>query len=331
MSEFRVETVRVGTIEKHPNADSLGIVRVFAYPVIIRLGDFAPGDLALYVPVDAVVPVEGPFAFLDNPAHPGKPVRVKAKRLRGVFSMGLLTKAPACAIREGEDFAERLGIAKYEEPESLVSEEDAPSPSGLVLPKYDIEGFRRWPDLLRPGENVEITEKLHGCQSRFVFHAGVLHVGSHTRWKRDSAENLWWRVAHRYNLAVKLARFPDLVFHGETFGQVQDLKYGAGKHDLFLRFFDIQNAYGDFLSRNERIAVLGEAQVDRVPDLFVGPWDHTLLGLAEGRSMVPGAANIREGIVIKPTVERRCDEIGRVILKQVSEAYLIRKGGTERH
>lgn len=38
MSEFKVEVVKVGPVEKHPNADSLGITKVYDYPVIVKKG-----------------------------------------------------------------------------------------------------------------------------------------------------------------------------------------------------------------------------------------------------------------------------------------------------
>ena len=46
-------------------------------------------------------------------------------------------------------------------------------------------------------------------------------------------------------------------------------------------------------------------------------------GLATARELA------REGVVIRPHDERRHDIIGRVILKSVSDAYLLRKNGTE--
>lgn len=319
MSEFSCPVVRVGPIEKHGNADTLGITSVYAFPVIVRLGDFAPGDLAVYVPVDAVVPDVPEWAFLADHR------RIKAKRLRGVFSMGLLVKAPA-GLAEGEDAAPVMGIVKYEEPEPVTtSGEDAPAPRGIQVPYYDIESFRRWPDVLQPGEDVEITEKLHGCNARAVFHAGALHVGSHGRWKLPDGATVWGRAAREARLAEKLSPHPDMVFYGEVYGQVQDLRYGARPGELFLRFFDILDGRtGRWLDRDERLAILTLAGLDAVPDLHVGPWSPDLLTLAEGRSML--ADNIREGIVIKPMRERCDDNIGRVILKLHGQAFLMRKG-----
>lgn len=49
-----------------------------------------------------------------------------------------------------------------------------------------------------------------------------------------------------------------------------------------------------------------------------------------GKETISGnETNIREGIVIKPIFERVDFSLGRVVLKSVSEEYLLRKGGTE--
>jgi tRNA-binding EMAP/Myf-like protein len=116
VSEFKVEVVTIGEIEKHPNADTLSITNVNGgYPCIIRTGELATGDRAVYVPVDALVPVtRKEFAFLD--AGKGRThERIKARKLRGVFSMGLLIKAPDGA-RVGDDMRAALGIEKWEPP-----------------------------------------------------------------------------------------------------------------------------------------------------------------------------------------------------------------------
>ncbi len=58
--------------------------------------------------------------------------------------------------------------------------------------------------------------------------------------------------------------------------------------------------------------------------------DETVEQLTNGKEAVSGEeANIREGVVIRPTEERRELELGRVILKSVSEKYLLRKNATE--
>ena len=57
MSEFHVAVTRLEKINKHPNADMLEITEVYGgYPCIIKAGTFNEGDLATYIPVDALVP-----------------------------------------------------------------------------------------------------------------------------------------------------------------------------------------------------------------------------------------------------------------------------------
>ncbi len=83
MSEFHIQVVRLGAVEPHPDADTLSITLVHGgYPCIIRTGELREGDLAVYVPVYAMVPVDRPAtAFLAPRAKKGW-ARIRALRLR---------------------------------------------------------------------------------------------------------------------------------------------------------------------------------------------------------------------------------------------------------
>lgn len=113
MSTFTVPVIRVKSIQKHPNADTLSFIDVDGVNVIFRTGDFNEGDLAVYVPVEAVVPLKRrEFAFLKT--KDGQEThRVKAKRLRGLYSEGLLVPVEFFE-NEGDDVAVKRGIVKYE-------------------------------------------------------------------------------------------------------------------------------------------------------------------------------------------------------------------------
>jgi len=330
MSTFSVPVVRLGPVSRHPNADTLSLTEVRGCPVVLRTGSFAEGDLAVYVPVDAVVDTTVPeLAFL---ATDGKvSVRIRAKRLRGTFSMGLLIPAPDGA-QEGDDLARRLRIAKWEEPEPVsMAGEQAKAPS-LLVPTYELEAWRHYGSLLfDAGEPVIVTEKLHGTNGRFVVDAaGNLHVGSHRTWKQLDGTTVWARVAEQYGLREKLARHPGLVFYGEVYGSgVQDLTYGHGAGRLSLAFFDVfDSKTGDYLSHGVAEALLDELSLPTVPVLYRGLLDVALLSrLAEEDSVHGG---IREGVVVRPVVERVSMAV-RCALKVVSERYLLRKGGTEHH
>jgi len=331
MSTFSVPVVRLGAVSRHPNADALSLTEVRGCPVVLRTGSFSEGELAVYIPVDAVVDTTVPeLACL---AADGKvSVRIRAKRLRGTFSMGLLIPAPADAA-EGDDLAERLRIVKYEEPEPVsMAGEQAKTPEGLHVPVYELEAWRHYgPTLFDAGEEVVVTEKLHGTNGRFVVDAeGWLHVGSHRTWKQLDGTTVWARVAEQYGLREKLGRHPGLVFYGEVYGSgVQDMTYGHGAGRLSLAFFDVfDSRTGDYLSHGTAEALLDELALPAVPVLYRGPLDVALLSrLAEEDSVHGG---IREGVVVRPVVERVSMAV-RCALKVVSERYLLRKGGTEHH
>lgn len=319
MSEFHVEVVRIGPVLKHENADALEITQVHGgYPCIMKSGSFREGDLAVYVPVDALVQTARPeFAFLG----PRPLERIKAKRLRGVFSMGLLVPAPPGAT-EGDDVREVLGVEKWEPAIDLGTAALAePPPEGPPIPVYDLEGLRKLKHLLVEGEEVVITEKIHGCNARF-FHDGTrLWAGSRTNWKREEGDALWWPVARA--LESKLQKIDrSYVVYGEVFGQVQDLKYDQ-KAAAF-RAFDIYDRdEGRYLDEGVFRAVCAWAFIDTVPELYRGPWSESLMSLAEGESTL--AAHVREGFVVRPVAERRDPRHGRVVLKMVGEGYLTRK------
>ena len=133
-SNHRVDMVRIPAIEKHPNADTLGIVRIRGYQVIVKLGEFNEGDLSAYIQPDSVVPPEDEFAFLwsaqgykDGDDIPLKYRRITVRKFRKEYSEGLLIRIPewvriddGAQVREpieGDDVSDALGITHYEPPE----------------------------------------------------------------------------------------------------------------------------------------------------------------------------------------------------------------------
>ena len=337
MSEFHVIVVELGKIGKHPNADTLSITQVMGgYPCIIRTGEFQPGDKAVYVPVDSLVPLKDPrFTFLSDRADK-EYQRVKAKKLRGIFSMGLLTKAdPSWEV--GQNVQEALGILKWEPEIDKISTNGECEKDWGFMPRYtDIEGLRKYKKLLQPGEEVVLTEKIHGANFRATFNGYQnpaipsdvplqLWVGSHNTIKRMDPNNLWWKAAIAADLSNKLSKLiGPVVLYGEVYGQVQDLKYGAKPGEVFLRFFDaLDSKTNRYLDYYDFRKLMEDLDLDVAPPLYIGPWSEDLIALSEGKSTL--ADNVREGFVVRPTKERYDNHVGRVILKMVGEGYHLRK------
>lgn len=350
MSEFHVTVVRLGPFGPHPNADTLDVTKVFDYTVVAKRGTFREGELAVYVPIDSVVPDDEEWHWLSPRDEQGNarfpvgqvPQRyrlIEAKKLRGVFSQGCLTPVSGNVrhlldlglCQEGSDVAATLGITKHEPPADVsVNGECEPAPKGWTFPVYtDVEGLRRYPDVLRPGEEVVVTEKIHGCNARYVHDGERLWVGSHTQVKRRDLTNAFWKAAIDLELEELLARVPMHVVFGEVYGQVMDLRYGVGRGECRFRAFDVWDVRSmRYLGFDAAQAVAYRMGIDWVPVLYRGPWDPGAINpLCEGKTLLGDADHVREGFVVRPVTERWDPTVGRVVLKRHGEGYLLRKKG----
>ena len=325
MTEFNVEVVTIDKIDKHTHADTLSVAHVFGgYPVVIKTGEYKLGDKAVYVPVDSLVPLGHPlFEFLRD-GNRGDTKRVRAKKLRGVFSMGLLVPADA-AWSVGDNVQERLGITKWEPVIAPAGGEQEDDPG--TLPVFtEIESYRKHTDLIAPGENVVLTEKIHGANARYAWHQGRLWAGSHRTFKRREAGGMWWDAADRYKLEATLRdHLPEKVVYGELYGNVQDLRYGAKASEVMFRAFDVfdlkSGRYLDYADFVQHCLAFG---IPMVPEVHYGKWSNDLLLRANGLSLIT-ADHCREGFVVRPVKERWDDTVGRVVLKLVGQDYLLRK------
>lgn len=210
MAEFTVEIVRISEpVEHHPNADRLSLVKVGGYTCIsAKLEDgshrYKQGDLVAYIPEAAVLPVWllKRMGFWDESRGCGtlsgsQKNRVKAIRLRGIFSQGILhpieqewTRDPhieslpyeIAGIRGendvyepvwcGDDVAGFLGITKYEPklPQNMTGVMGA---LYNVTLKYDFDSVQKKTALFEPGEDVVAHEKIHGTNIQIGYVPGL--------------------------------------------------------------------------------------------------------------------------------------------------------------
>src|SRR3990167_9344874 len=107
MSTHEILIVPV-VLEPHPNADTLSLVRVGGWTVVVRTSDWIGESKGIYVPPDYVVPnnSDPKWAFLGPEL---KHRRIKVKKLRGIYSEGLLVKADP-GMEVGQNVIEQLSI-----------------------------------------------------------------------------------------------------------------------------------------------------------------------------------------------------------------------------
>lgn len=338
MSTLKAEVVSV-VVEPHPNADRLDLCRVKGWQCVAQKGQYQTGDLAVYIPIDSVLTPEL-VAKLGIEKFYHK--RIKTLKLRGFISQGML--APLSIIpldsavvsqssvdggmrarAEGLDVTEALGITKYEEPIPVsMSGKIIPDEPGMV--KYtDIENIKNFPGLFAPDEAVVVREKIHGSNFRAYKRGGHLFVGSHRcNLVRDEG-NLYWRAAALLSLEEKLLEGEEVF--AEVYGSgVQDLAYGCKPGEIGASVFDILRD-GQYLKDADLTRECLDRGWPTAPLIHAGPFS--------GFSMPKKsylADQIIEGVVIRPPSEKYSVSLqGRTILKSLSDEYLLRKDGTERH
>jgi RNA ligase (TIGR02306 family) len=377
MSTFSVPVVKIRAIEPIAGADAIEAAVIGEYRSVIRKGQYEAGDLAVYIPEDSIVPEDILVELgLEGKLAGSHKNRVKPVTLRGCLSQGILYPIDNAAARAGDvkldvdvDVAELLGITKWEPPIPTYMSGDVYYAGKRLTVDYDIENFKKYPDVIETGETVSFTEKIHGTflgigilpdvdhdpkhyRNKFVvFSKGYGAQGLAFKDSDTSNGNVYIRACEALNLFDKLesakklfeseaAEHNDprgfsrpLYILGEVFGaSVQDLTYGM---PLSFRAFDVVSGY-----RYENQVYFGVdgvqqlcklLQIDTVPELFRGPFSpYVLKKYTAGKETVSGTeSHMREGIVIRLLEERSDPNIGRVILKSVSDDYLNRKGGTE--
>ena len=351
MSTFSAPVVEV-VLEKHPNADSLSIATFKGWQCIVKTSDFDNESLGVYIPVDAIAYADHPLlSFLQ-----GK--RVKTVKLRGILSQGVLL--PLSKVKEaynlnnisvGDDLHETLQLKKYVPPEVLEDlfggKQVSQAAAREVHPEFDkytdIENIKNFPDVLREGEDVYISEKLHGTSARLGFIDGILRVGSRNLSLKTTVgienQSVWHKTFAREDIDKKiiemsLAFDTDVIVYGEIVGKgIQDLHYGHLELPTFyvydLKFRSVETGQMIYLNYDELEAIVPSFDLKLVPFLYRGPYSKDLLTLRLGNDTVSNS-HMREGIVIKTIPERYSRELGRVTLKCVSEDYLLRKNAKDR-
>lgn len=355
MSSFAV-TVEEIAVHPHPNADRLELAQVGGYRAVVAKGAYTSGEFAVYIPEQAVLPdtLIAELGLTGKLAGKGRN-RVKAVRLRGELSQGIVCRPQVLADRdlaalaaERVDLAETLSIVKWVPPVP-VSMSGRAEPAAELLRWDDIENIKRYPNMFAAGEPVVATEKVHGTCGQFTYlrDTGTLLVTSKGLGAQRLAlvadeSNLYWRAARTYELEGVAAALAEklgavrLGLFGEIYGSgIQDLSYCREPGDVGFALFDLAYDPGDGSQRFVDAAALTELVSDRLPTvplLYTGPYDESALWrTATGREQLSGTeSHLREGLVVRAACERRSPLTGgRAVAKFVTEEYLTRTGGTE--
>ena len=261
--------------------------------------------------------------------------------MRGVLSQGLalpLSVLPAgCDIQEGTDVTTALGVGKWEPAiASSAREIDGIFPTHL-FPKTDELRVQSVPEILeelrgidcyaavkQDGQSLSIAKIADESGERLL-------VCTRNYSLKDLPDSPHWEIARRLELSNLLPA--GFAVQGEFCGPAIQNNRLALRDKVFYAFqvFDIGRQryldYDDFLS------FCSARNIPTVPVEWRGELDLDLAGvLAMADGAYPGG-HPREGLVIRPTVERAspalsayCGSQTRASFKAISNAYLLKIG-----
>jgi len=363
--DYKVFVVKIEKVEKHPNADRLDLAHVRGWQCVTQRGAFKVGDLALYLPIDSVLPpaIESVLFPADSKVKLSKS-RVKTIKLRGAISQGMLVSADeflsGYEYSEGYDATELLGITHYEPPAapaSMRGDQVSKKKLNKLFPVYHkMSHFKNYPGLFTEGEEVVVTEKIHGTNFRagwapmqvdsvwkriknffgllpqweFVVGSHSVQINMEKNWKGLYPTNVYADAVRFYDLEAKIPL--GCIVYGEIYGGgiQKGYSYGLSEKDHRLAIFDVLRTTGPaeelqgYCSWGEVKAIAELVGVPTVPVVYAGPYIKVMIpSWEQGVSLVSDAQPHREGCVIKPQVEQ-VTWIGRKILRSINPEYLLK-------
>jgi RNA ligase (TIGR02306 family) len=354
MSQWKVSKEKI-ELFVHPNADALEIGKVGTYQVVVQKGLYKDGDEVVFAPEKSVLTGDIKAEFEKYLSGTEKN-RVKAVRLRGEISCGIII--PRNLVKNFEeiefrsDISESLGITKYEPPIPTQLAGKVKSFDMSFIGSHDCEHFNVYVNDLTQGERVVITEKIHGSQfilacdieteKTIVSSKGMLKSGlaieesdDNTYWIATKNDDIVGRIKRNYNSGV-------IQVFGEVIPVQKGYNYGQTKPTV--RIFDVRVngesvpydkvpnelseiwipvVYDGTLNLEEKEVVIYEdnekgirkARVD-----YILPKD--IVDFCRGNELVSGRElHIREGVVLRPYIDRVAKDGTKLRLKIINPAY----------
>lgn len=366
MSTFAVSVVEIESVSNHPNADRLDLLKFkgMDWQVVTAKGNFKPNDLAIYFPIDSLLPqeLEAKIFGADSKVKLNNS-RIRTIKLRGALSQGMCIKPDVLGLalynfELGNDFTKKLGVTKYEpvvKTPNFCSGTTTKNQTNPHFRKYTgIENAKNYNNIFTEGEEVVVTEKIHGTN----FRAGVVTTETNTLWKKikklfgvlKSYEfvygshqrqlqdkmlykgfyetNVYAEATVKYNLKDILK--PNEQLFGEIYGDgiQKGYNYGCKRGERKVVFFEVK-VNDQWLDPIAAKKWFDERQLPFVPTLYKGPFEkEKILVLREGPSVLDPNQLIREGVVVRAMKEETC-YIGRKMLKFISDNYLLKNQDNE--
>lgn len=339
----RLVTIRtIASLDPIPGADVIECATVDGWQVVVKKGEFAVGDLAVYFEIDSFLPASNPaFAFLMDKSTEYNNVvgvRLRTIRLRKQVSQGLLLPLATLGIHPavvevGDDLTEIFGVQKWERPVNANLAGTARGNFPQFIPKTDQERIQNIYGRVMQhyaDKGFEVSIKLDGSSMTVYRKDEDVGVCSRNLDLVETEGNSYWDAARKQKLIDALQAIGlNIAVQGELIGEgIQGNPEGIAGRRMYI--FDIYNIdSAQYMLPDERANVVDHlrqmgADVTQVPMIggIFQPSDFDTIGdmlkFAEGKCSI-GGKNEREGLVWK-------DLNSDFSFKTISNKFLL-KGG----
>jgi len=350
MSSVIAPVATIDKIEPHPNADRLKLATVLGWQTVIPIdSSWKEGDICVFVPPDCLLPSKwaehwGVTKFL------AKNNRVRRINLRGEASYGFIQQIPDdMSVTIGDNLSDELGLGKYYPPPPKCNggpnQGKGVRTHPLVQKYTNIESIRNFPFILEVGEEVVITEKIHGSNVKIGLVNGE-EVASSMKVQRAKPEhegespdelvkaNRYWGPWFApgikdliYSIYESCKQPAQILLYGEVYGSgiQKGFMYGLDQDKQGFLSFDIL-VQGHYLGWEEFHELCTTFGVGTPTILYRGPFIDLahIKTICDGNTSL-GGDHVREGGVIRPVVERRAEKGNRVCFKYRTDRYLTGK------
>lgn len=361
VKNFKVPYTKITNILPHPNAERLEYAKVYDFQVIVQKDRYKMGDLVFYVPIDSVLcedlesilfPADSKIKLHNS--------RVKQVKIRGYYSQGLIinpcdvTTFTGSDLVEEHDYAEQLGITKYEPPVRFQSSMSGPR---LRNKPFENPYFRKfngisnikWVPYAFKDEEVVIQEKLHGSHIRFgrapfapntfwkkvkkffglapkyecVYGSNNVELTNRNNYTGFYGEDVYGKCIDKLKLFDKI-KDGEFV-HAELIGPGVQKGYDYGLKEHHIVIFDVRVVQEDGTQRwfnpEESEVFAKERGFDFVPVLYRGLFSKEVLAQHTSGPSVYFPKEIREGCVAKSRYKYDVEQ-SKQAFKSINPDYL---------
>lgn len=329
----------ISGIEPIKDADRIEVARVLGWKVVVQKGVYKVGDFCVYFEVDAHLPIEDRYSFLEScrKVSPisGDGYRIKTRQIRGIYSQGLIMPIedfPEIKNREeGADVTELLHVKKWEVPEVTGSLGVMTGKKPYFVPTTDETRVQSNDELREAclGKECYISTKMDGTSVSVYYVNGEVGATSRNNSISDTADSCVWKYLHAHGIPEALKNYGrNLILQGEFCGegiQKNRLKLKAPEWYVFNVFFLDEDIHRKMLGLYEMLDVCEKLGLKHVPIEEIFTFDMTLdecIARAKGNYQ---SGNKKEGIVIRPVEPEYSESLKKSLsFKVLNNDYLLK-------